>query len=192
MGKVVFDISMSLDGYVTAAGRTPEEPTGPGGDRLTQWAFGVDQKNRDYLTSSVADLGAVIAGRETYDTSLPWWGTDGPSGDARRPVFVVTHRSGIPPEGGVYELVTGGIEEALRRAQAVAGDKTVCVMGGAQMGQQFLKAGLLDELSLHIIPVLFGDGTPLFDGVPSNHVHLDLLDTLSTADAVHVRYRVRS
>jgi len=191
MGKVVFDISMSLDGYVTAAGRTPEEPTGPGGDVLTQWAFGEDQKNRDFLAASVADLGAVIAGRETYDTSLPWWGADGPSGDARRPVFVVTHRPGTSPEGGVYELVTGGIHQALQRAQDVAGDQTVCVMGGAQMGQQFLEAGLLDEVSLHIIPVLFGEGTPLFEGVPSKHVHLELLDTLATSDAVHVRYRVR-
>lgn len=191
MGRVVFDISMSLDGFVTAAGRTAEEPTGPGGERLTQWAFGEDERNRTYLAEAVAELGAVIAGRETYDTSLPWWGPDGPSGDARCPVFVVTHRADTPPEGGVYELVTEGIEEALRRAQEAAGDKTVCVMGGAEMGQQYLEAGLLDELSLHIIPVLFGDGTRLFDEVPSKHVHLTFVDSLTTPDAVHVRYQVR-
>ncbi|MEI2775368.1 MAG: dihydrofolate reductase family protein [Tetrasphaera sp.] len=190
MGKVVFDISMSLDGFVTASGRSAEQPTGLGGEQLTQWAFGQDERNRSFLADAVADLGAVIAGRETYDTSLPWWGTDGPSGEARRPVFVVTHREGTPPEGGVYQFVTGGIEQALQRAQDAAADQVVCIMGGAEMGQQYLEAGLLDEISLHVVPVLFGSGTRLFDNVPSRHVQLALADSLSTPDAVHLRYQV--
>jgi len=191
MGKVVFDISMSLDGFITAAGRTPEQPTGPGGERLTEWAFGSDERNRAYLADAVSQLGAVITGRETYDTSLPWWGANGPSGDARAPVFVVTHRAtDATPEGGVYELVTGGLGDALDRAQEAAGQQTVCVMGGADIGRQFIAAGLVDELSLHLVPVLLGDGTRLFEQLSTQHIHLELAEALDTPDAVHLRYRV--
>ncbi|HEU4332697.1 MAG TPA: dihydrofolate reductase family protein [Lapillicoccus sp.] len=191
MGSVVFDISMSVDGFITAAGRTPEQPTGPGGERLTEWAFGADERNRAYLAENVAQLGAVIAGRETYDTSLPWWGKDGPSGDARAPVFVVTHRGDdATPDGGVYELVTGGLEDALKRAQKAAGDQTVCIMGGADLGRQYIAAGLVDELSLHVVPVLLGAGTPLFTQLSPDHIHLELVHSLETPDAVHLRYRV--
>ena len=80
MGNVIFDISMSLDGFMTAAGQTAEEPMGKGGERLTEWAFGSDERDREILTTGVAGLGSVICGRRTYDTSLPWWG----AGRARR------------------------------------------------------------------------------------------------------------
>lgn len=190
MGLVVFDISMSLDGFITAAGRTTEQPTGQGGERLTEWAFGADERNRTYLADAVSQLGAVVAGRETFDSSLPWWGPNGPSGDARAPVFVVTHRDGDTRDGGVYHLVTGGLKDALRQAQDAAGERVVCIMGGADIGRQYIAAGLVDELSLHVVPVLLGDGTPLFEGVGSEHTQLELLQTLDTPDAVHLRYRV--
>jgi dihydrofolate reductase len=89
--KVFFDISMSLDGYMTASGQTRDEPMSPGGDQLVAWAFGEDERDRRVVTDGVAGTGAVIAGRRTYDTSLPWWGAHGPTGDARVPVFVVSH-----------------------------------------------------------------------------------------------------
>jgi len=191
MGTVVFDISVSLDGFITAAGRTPEQPTGRGGERLTQWAFGSDERNQSYLADAVAQLGAVVAGRETYDTSLPWWGPDGPSGEARAPVFVVTHRDGdATPEGGVYQLVAGGLEAALQQAQEAAGHRVVCIMGGADLGRQYLAAGLVDELSLHVVPVLFGQGTRLFEQVGTEHIDLELVHAVDTPDAVHLRYRV--
>jgi len=108
MSKVYFDISMSLDGFITASGITADEPMGQDGERLHDWAFGSDPVNRDYLQRSVAQTGAVITGRVTYDASLPWWGADGPTGPARRPVFVVTHSEpSTSPEGGVYTFVTG-------------------------------------------------------------------------------------
>jgi dihydrofolate reductase len=132
MGKVVFDISMSLDGFMTAANRRPEEPMGDGGERLHEWAFGEDPRDRAVLTDGVASIGAVVAGRRTYDDSVPWWGADGPTGPARVPVFVVSHD--VPedtPEGGVYSFVVGGIERALEQARATAGEKGVTVMGGA-------------------------------------------------------------
>jgi dihydrofolate reductase len=191
MGRVVFDISMSLDGYMTASGQTSEEPLGPGGQRLTEWAFGADEKNQEYLATQVAGLGAVITGRATYDTSLPWWGADGPSGPARRPVFVLTHAAAedSPPDG-VYTFVTDGIESALRQARAAAGDQVVCIMGGADTGQQFLAAGLVDEISVHLIPVLFGAGTRMFDHLGSQHIQLEALEALATPTAIHTRFRV--
>jgi dihydrofolate reductase len=97
MGKVIFDISMSLDGFITGADRTPEEPLGDGGEHLHDWAFNSkDEYNRNLISQSVSTTGAVICGRRTYDDSLPWWGADGPTGAARLSVFVVTHN--LPKE----------------------------------------------------------------------------------------------
>jgi dihydrofolate reductase len=150
MTKVIFDISMSLDGFMTAANVRPEEPLGDGGQRLHEWAMGgEDERNRKFLEEAVAALGAVVAGRRTYDTSVAWWRADGPTGSARRPVFVVTHdMPADTPEGGVYTFVTDGIERALQEAKAAAGDKNVSVMGGANIGQQYIRAGLVDEIQI--------------------------------------------
>jgi dihydrofolate reductase len=191
VGTVIFDISMSLDGYVTAAGRTPEEPMGRGGLRLVDWAIGDDERGRKLLDDAVGQLGATIAGRTTYDTSLPWWGPDGPSGSARRPVFVVTHQApDESPEGGVYEFVTDGIEAALARAQSVAGEAAVVVMGGADLGRQYIAAGLVDEIQIHLVPVLFGGGTRMFDDSLADHVDLEPVEVIETPVAIHQRFRV--
>jgi dihydrofolate reductase len=191
MGTVIFDISMSLDGYVTAAGRTPEEPMGPGGLRLVDWAIGGDERGRRLLDDAVGQLGASIAGRTTYDTSLPWWGADGPSGSARRPVFVVTHEApDESPAGGVYEFVTDGIEAALERAQAAAGERVVVVMGGADLGRQYIAAGLVDEIQIHLVPVLFGGGTRMFDDSLDGHIDLEPVEVIETPVAIHQRFRV--
>jgi dihydrofolate reductase len=191
VGIVVFDISMSLDGYMTAAGQTPQEPLGPDGQQLTEWAFGADEQNQTYLAAQVGRLGAVITGRTTYDTSLPWWGADGPSGPARRPVFVLTHAApDDPPAGGVYTFVTDGIDSALRQAQTAAAEQVVCIMGGADVGQQFLAAGLVDEISVHLVPVLFGAGTRMFEHLGPYHHQLQVLDVVTTPAAIHTRFRV--
>ena len=191
MAKVIFDISMSLDGFMTAANQRPEEPMGEGGEQLVQWAFGDKPADREVLTGGVAGLGAVIAGRRTYDTSLPWWGADGPTGPARVPVFVLSHdEPEDTPAGGVYTFVTGGIEDALKQAKAAAGDKYVTVMGGADTGQQYLRAGLVDELSIHLIPVLFSSGTRMFEHLGNGHVQLEHLGSVQTAAATHLRFRV--
>jgi dihydrofolate reductase len=188
VGKVIFDISLSLDGFMTAANRRPEEPMGDGGQRLHEWAFGDDERDRAILTEGIAGTGAVIAGRRTYDDSVAWWGADGPTGPARLPVFVVSHT--VPddtPAGGVYTFVTGGIESALEQARAEAGDKGITVMGGAQTGRQFVAAGLVDELSLHLVPVLFGDGTRMFEDIGDAHIALEPLATIQTSRATHLR-----
>jgi dihydrofolate reductase len=191
MGKVVFDISMSLDGFMTAANQRTEEPMGEGGLRLVKWAFGDDQRDREVLTSGVAGTGAVIAGRRTYDTSVPWWGANGPTGPDRVPVFVLSH--GVPaevPAGGVYTFVAGGIDRALEQARAAAGGKDVCVMGGAQTGQQYLRAGLVDELSIHLVPVLLGSGTRMFEHLGDGHLQLENAGVTQTPAATHLRFRI--
>ena len=191
MSKVIFDISMSLDGFMTAANQSPQEPMGEGGQRLHEWASSDDDRDRAILTDGIAVLGAVIAGRTTYDTSLPGWGADGPSGPARRPVFVVSHS--VPeevPQGGVYTFVTDGIESALDQAANAAGSKYVVVMGGAQMGQQFIRAGLVEELSIHLAPVLLGTGTRMFEGLDDKQITLELLTATHTPNATHLRFRI--
>jgi dihydrofolate reductase len=188
MGTVIFDTSMSLDGYMTAADQTPEEPMGSGGLRLMEWVLGGDERNAELLAGWVGRLGASIAGRTTYDTSVRWWGADGPSGSARRPLFVVTHQTpATSPEGGVYEFVTDGIERALERAQAAAGDADVTIMGGADLGRQYLAAGLVDEIQIHLAPVLLGAGTRMFDG---QQVALETIEVIETPAAIHQRFRV--
>jgi dihydrofolate reductase len=192
MGKTIFDISMSLDGFMTAANQRPEEPLGEGGEQLHRWAFGEDPRDREVLTGGAGRLGAVICGRRTYDDSLPWWGADGPTGPDRVPVFVLSHdEPEDPPSGGVYTFVTTGIEDALKHAKAAAGDKDVTVMGGADTGQQYLRAGLVDELSIHLVPVLFGGGTRMFEHLDNGHVQLETLGSVQTAAATHLRFRVR-
>jgi len=193
MSKVIFDISMSLDGFMTAAHQTPQEPLGDGGQQLHDWALGddADAVGRKILEEGIASIGAVIAGRKTYDDSLPWWGADGPTGPARRPLFVVTHSAPAEsPEGGVYTFVTDGIESALAQARVAAGEKDISVMGGASIGQQYIAAGLVDEIQIHLVPVLFGSGTRQFEHLGDTAIQLELLETVATPLATHLRYRV--
>ncbi len=131
MTKVIFDISMSLDGFIAASNIRPEEPMGDGGQRLHEWASGgAGGRDREVLARAVDAAGAFIAGQRTYDTSVAWWGADGPTGRARLPVFVVSHDEPEEmPGGGVYTVVTGGIGRALQAARAAAGDKNVHITG---------------------------------------------------------------
>ncbi|MFE5672713.1 dihydrofolate reductase family protein [Agromyces sp. NPDC056523] len=191
MGSVIFDISMSLDGFIAASGMTPEVGMGVGGEVLHDWAFAGGDRDRELLEQAGARLGAVIAGRRTYDNSITWWEADGPTGPARVPLFVVSH--GEPdsvPHGGVYTFV-GDIRSALDAARATAGDADVGIMGGADIARQFLREGLVDEISIHLVPVIFGSGTALFgDGWIDRHVRLDGPEVVATDAATHLRYRV--
>jgi dihydrofolate reductase len=191
VSKVVFDISMSLDGFMTAANVRADEPLGDGGERLHEWAFGGDERSREVLAEAGKGLGAVICGRTTYDHSVPWWGADGPTGQARMPVFVVTHSEPEDsPENGVYTFVTGGIEAALEQASETAGEKTVAVMGGADLGRQFIRAGLVDEISIHLVPILFGGGKRMFEALGGEQIELEAIAVEDTPAATHLRFRV--
>lgn len=191
ISKVVLDISMSLDGFVTASNCTAEEPMGTGGERLHEWVMdSEDNRNRKLLEEAGKSLGAVITGRVTYEDSLPWWGANGPTGPARIPVFVLTHQ--VPenvPEDGVYTYVDG-IESALAQAKKAADGKIVTVMGGADTAQQLIVAGQIDEISIHLVPVLFGGGTRLFDKLGKEHIQLEPVSVIDTSKATHLHYRV--
>lgn len=191
MGTVIFDISMSLDGFIAASGMTPDVGMGVDGEVLHDWAFAGGERDREVLEQAGTRLGAVIAGRRTYDNSITWWGADGPTGPARIPLFVVSHDTPVDvPEHGVYTFV-GDIRSALDSARATAGDKDVGIMGGADIARQYLAEGLVDEISIHLVPVLFGSGTRLFDdGWIDEHVRLDTPVVIATDAATHLRYRV--
>jgi dihydrofolate reductase len=189
MGKVIYDISMSLDGFITAANVRPEAGLGDGGERLHDWAFNSSDPRNHELLAKGASLGAIITGRNNYDLSVPYWGADGPT-SARVPTVVVSHS--VPqdiPHGGVYSFVDG-VEAALEKAKKAAGDKDVAIMGGANIAQQFVKLGLIDEISIHLVPVLFGSGIRLFEHLDSGHIPLETVEVIETAEAIHLRFRV--
>jgi len=194
VSDVVIDISMSLDGYVTAPGVDAEHGLGVDGEVLHLWAFSDDEVEQELLSRSTTRTGAVVMGRNLFDI------VDGPNGwneevgygagiAAEPPCFVVTHTQ---PESirlvNRFTIVTDGIESALDQARAAAGDKDVVVMGGGDVCGQVLAAGLAQVLSVHVAPVVFGGGTPLFADGP--RVDLELTDSVATPNATHLTYRV--
>jgi dihydrofolate reductase len=190
MSKVIFDMSMSLDGYVKAAGATADEPLGQGGERLHEWAMADDTAGRELLDTAVAEAGAYIGGRRTYDDSLRWWGADGPTGPARLPLFVVTHKQPEEvPADSVYTFVTDGIESALRQAKEAAGDRSVYIMGGPNLASQYVRAGLVDQIGVHLVPVIFGGGDRLVDHV-GDHIQLEVVRVADTPTATHLLYDI--
>lgn len=185
MSKVVYNMSASLDGFVRAEGITP---LGEGGEKLHQWFFEQDAVTQDYVETMLGSLGAVVAGRKTYDNSD--WGADGPTGAYRIPTFVLTHEApGSVPASNVYTFVTSGIVDAVAAARVAAEGKAVSVMGGPKTGCQAIAAGLVDEIVVSVVPVLFGTGLPMFSELPK-HVALKLASVLDTKAAVHLTYRV--
>jgi dihydrofolate reductase len=189
MGKVIFDISMSLDGFITAANARPEAGLGDGGERLHEWGFNsADLRNRaimDWYTTT----GANIFGRTGYNHSIRHWGADGPTGTARIPTVIVSHS--VPqnvPDGGVYTFVDS-VEAAFETAKKLAGDKDIYITG-ADVAQQFLKRGLIDEISIHLVPVLFGSGTRLLEHLDSKHISLEPIEVIGTTEVIHMRFRV--
>jgi dihydrofolate reductase len=189
MGKVYYDVSMSLDGFITGANPRPEAGLGDGGEQLHEWGFNsADPRNRK-IVGGWASTGAIIVGRTTYDLSVPYWGADGPMGEARVPTVVVSHS--VPkdvPDGGVYTFVDS-IEDALEQAKKAAGDREISITG-ANVAKQFITLGLIDEVSIHLVPVLFGSGTPLFGDLDSKHISLEPAEVIEAADVIHLRFRV--
>jgi len=189
MRKVIYEMSMSLDGFVTGANVRPEAVLGDGGERLHDWAFNsADPRNRELLAKG-ASLGAVIAGRTTYNNSIPYWEADGPTGADRVPTIIVSHS--VPqdiPDGGVYTFVDS-VEAALEAAEKAAGDNDVLIHGG-NTAQQLITLGLVDEIFIHLVPVLFGSGTRLYERVGSEHIPLETAEVIETKEAIHLRFRV--
>ena len=193
MGKVIYDISMSLDGFIAGANVRAEAGwggLGEGGERLHDWGFNsADPHNREIAEAVVANTGAVLVGRTTYNLSIPNWGADGPTGSARVPTIVVSHS--VPkdiPDGGMYIFVDS-IEATHAAAKKAAGNKDI-VVHGANTAQQLITLGLMDEILIHLVPVLFGRGTRLFEHQGSEHIPLETVEVIETKEAIHLRFRV--
>jgi dihydrofolate reductase len=203
MGIVTAHMSMSLDGFIAGPNAGVGNPLGDGGARIQQWMFdlasfreiqgltgGQTNKDDEELRERFAPTGAVVMGRRMFDEGEEPWGDNPPF---HMPVFVLTHeaRETLVKEGGTtFTFVTDGIESALEQAKTAAGDKNVNIAGGADTVQQFIRAGLLDELEIHLAPVLFGEGIRLFDQMGPEHVELENIRVVASPRVTHLRYRV--
>jgi len=192
MGNVTSEISMSLDGFITdpnASVGSPLEGNDPG--RLHDWRFDAKTETDDAIVDEIyASTGAVLLGKRMFDVGFEPWGDPPPF---RMPVFVVTHeaREPLPMQGGTtYTFVTDGIEAALEQARAAAGNKNVGIWGGANIMRQYLKAGLLDEMQIHLIPVLLGGGIRLFEDLDPEGIELRRTSSIETPGATHFRFEV--
>ncbi len=209
MSSVTCQISISLDGFVAGPNQTLENPIGEGGLRLHQWLFdtaswreqhgqagGARTADSGVLDEVVQNVGAYIMGRKMFgggdgpwdQTWRGWWGDEPPY---HVPVFVLTHhaREPLTMRGGTtFTFVTDGYESALEQARSAAGRKDVSIAGGAHTVQQYLAAGMLDELYLHIVPVILGAGERLLENVgdPS----LEPLKVIASPTVTHVKYRI--
>ena len=211
---VFLDISMSLDGYVAGPNQTLEEPLGKGGEQLHEWVFrlaawrephglegGEHGPDGELVRASVGRTGAVIMGRRMFSGGSGPWESD-PNADAwwgdnppfHVPVFVLTHheREPVEKEGGTtFTFVTDGFESALEQARAAAGEKDISIAGGAEVAQQALRAGVVDDVALHLAPVLLGGGTSLFGDLGTD-LTLNLTNVLEAPFATHLQYVVKS
>ncbi len=200
MAKVIVALSMSLDGFIAGPNDGNELPLGAGGTPLFDWYFSGDTPSRhderfrlsersaQVFDDGLSSAGAIVTGRRTYDISHGWHG-DGPVPGL--PLFVLTHHAPaqVPQTSVPYTFVTDGIESAIKQASAAAGDKWVTLMG-SQVPQQCLRAGLLDEIDIAVVPVLLGGGVRLFDHL-GGAVHLEIVRVVDAPGVTHLRYRVR-
>jgi dihydrofolate reductase len=212
MSKLKCDISISLDGYVAGPNQSEQNPLGEGGERLHDWVVplaawreahghegGEVNESARVIEESRENVGAAVMGRNMFGPAgggpwdeqwTGWWGDDPPY---HCPVFILTHhpRDPVEMEGGTtFHFVTDGIESALSRARDAAGAKDVMLWGGAQAVNQYLAAGLLDELELHVTPILLGGGARLFDDV--GDVQLEQVRAIEAPGVTHLKYAVVS
>ena len=212
MSKLRFSVTMSVDGYVAGPNQSRDNPLGERGMQLHEWVFALRSWNEAhgreggeegsiddrYAEAWSTNTGAYIMGRNmfgpirgSWDSAEAWngwWGEDPPY---HAPVFVLTHHARAPLEmqgGTTFEFVTGGIEDALERARAAAGGRDVSIGGGASAIQQYLRAGLVDEMLLHVVPVLLGGGERLFADLGGGTEGFECVELVSSAAVTHYTY----
>ena len=201
MGKVTFNMTVSLDGFVAGPNDGPENGLGDGGEGLFNWYFSgdtevfmsegvpplkVSKQSAEIMKEAFSTIGAGVWGRRTFDIAHAWGGN--PPGS---PAFIVTHN--VPQEwvkeGSPFIFVTDGVESAISQAKKAAGDKDV-VICTANILQQALKAGLVDEIHVDLAPILIGGGVSLFDRLGIGPINLECIRVLQTKDVIHLGYRV--
>jgi len=214
MSKLRFRISMSLDGFVAGPSQSVDNPLGIGGMRLHEWVFplavwramhglegGEVNASSAVVEESLASVGATVMGRNMFgghpgpwNTKEPWNGWWGVNPPFHHPVFVVTHHAREPLrlEGGTtFTFVTGGIQSALEQARRAAGGKDVSLAGGANVAQQYLAAGAVDEMEINLVPTLLGSGERLFEGLGDDLHGLDLVRTVAAPKVTHLKFARR-
>jgi len=210
MAKLRLDISISLDGYVAGPNPSEENPLGIGGEQLHEWAIGLEawrkphgleggevNESTEFLEASQANVGATVMGRNMFGgegswDANPWDGWWGEEPPFHMPVFVLTHheREPLVKTCTTFTFVTEGIDSALEQAREAAGGKDVALAGGADVAQQFLRAGLVDEMQLHVAPVLLGGGTRLLDNLEGAHFELECTRVVAAPGVTHLKYRI--
>jgi dihydrofolate reductase len=214
MSRLRLKISMSLDGFVAGPSQSVDNPLGIGGMRLDEWVFplaawremhglrgGEVNESTQVVEESLANIGATVMGRNMFgghpgpwQAEKPWngwWGVDPPF---HHPVFVVTHHARGPLElegGTTFSFVTEGVEAALERARRAAGAKDVSLAGGANVAQQYLSAGLVDEMEINLVPTLLGSGERLFHGIGDDLHGLELVRTVAAPNVTHLKFTRR-
>ena len=212
MATVYFDITTSLDGFVAGPSPSLDDPLGRGGEQLHDWAVttkawrerhglegGEENAASDVMAEGIARQGAFVMGRKMFSSgegpweSDPkrdgWWGDDPPF---QRPVFILTHHAREPvrkENGTVFNFVTDGIDAALDQAREAAGDRDVLISGGADVIQQALAAGAVDDFQVNVAPMFLGGGVRLFDGLPAG-LNVEQTRVLHSPAATHLSYRV--
>jgi dihydrofolate reductase len=211
MSRVRLQISMSLDGFVAGPNQSLDNPLGEGGMRLHEWVFGLEAWRQRHgleggevgpstaiIDQAIVNIGATVMGRNMFGgkgswEENPWDGWWGDEPPFHHPVFVLTHHAREPLEmagGTTFTFVTDGVESALEQARAAAGAKDVSLGGGASVVQQFLRAGLIDDLQLQLVPVLLGSGARLFDNLADVALELECTDAMAAPGVTHLSYRI--
>lgn len=190
MSTVVLHVTMSLDGFMAGPNVSVDQPMGEGGLRLHEWVFNTATSPIDAAVAHAlrSTVGAVVLGRRTFDVGIGVWGdTPFPA-----PCYVVTHRADDPlrMQSGTFTFAVDGIDAAIRDARGAAGDRDVVIMG-ADIAQQALRYGHIDELHLQIAPVLLGSGRRLFEGTGPTPIEFERLSTQDSPYVTHLKYRVR-
>lgn len=200
MNKVTLNISISLDGYVAGVNDSQEQPLGEGASALHSWMFSGEERSevssffklsnidKHVFDSAAKETGAMVVGRKTYNI-VNGWGGSHPLENI--PVFVVTHRipAEIPKGTTPITFITGGVEQAVQQAKQAAGEKVVSI-GTASIAQQCIELDLLDEIQLHIAPIVLGKGVRLFEHIGKKTIALNSKELIEGTEVIHIKYEV--